>query len=174
MKLAKFRFGGVHPHDSKNTANIVSSNMGNPPKSVLISMAQHIGAPAKLLKNKGDKVERGELIGEANGYVSGNVSSSVSGSVASVEIAPQPLGRGANALLINVEPNSYNLPYDEKSNFMSLSVEEMSDKIKKAGIVGMGGATFPANVKVDGAAERRLRHFNNKRCGMRTLYYKRL
>ena len=153
MKLAKFRFGGVHPHDSKNTANIVSSNMENPPKSVLISMAQHIGAPAKLLKNKGDKVERGELIGEANGYVSGNVSSSVSGSVASVEIAPQPLGRGANALLINVEPNSYNLPYDEKSNFMSLSAEEMSDKIKKAGIVGMGGATFPANVKVDGASK---------------------
>ena len=71
------------------------------------------------MKNKGDKVERGELIGEANGYVSGNVSSSVGGSVASVEIAPQPLGRGANALLINVEPNSYNLPYLVFNDFIS-------------------------------------------------------
>lgn len=61
MKLAKFRFGGVHPHDSKNTANIVSSNMENPPKSVLISMAQHIGAPAKLLKIKAIRLKEENL-----------------------------------------------------------------------------------------------------------------
>ena len=143
MKLGKFRFGGVHPHDSKDTANIVSSNLSQSPKTVLISMAQHIGAPAKMLKNKGDKVERGELIGEASGYVSGNVYSSVTGTVASAEIAAPPLGRGANALLINTDANAVNLAYSE----------EMSKKIQQAGIVGMGGATFPTNVKVDGAAK---------------------
>ena len=153
MKLGKFRFGGVHPHDSKDTANIVSSNLSQSPKTVLISMAQHIGAPAKMLKNKGDKVERGELIGEASGYVSGNVYSSVTGTVASAEIAAPPLGRGANALLINTDANAVNLAYSEDSNYMSLSAEEMSKKIQKAGIVGMGGATFPAHVKVDGAAK---------------------
>ena len=153
MKLGKFRFGGVHPHDSKDTANIVSSNLSQSPKTVLISMAQHIGAPAKMLKNKGDKIERGELIGEASGYVSGNVYSSVTGTVASAEIAAPPLGRGANALLINVDANAVNLAYSEDSNYMSLSAEEMSKKIQKAGIVGMGGATFPAHVKVDGAAK---------------------
>ena len=153
MKLGKFRFGGVHPHDSKDTADIVSSNLSQLPKTVLISMAQHIGAPAKMLKNKGDKIERGELIGESNGYVSGNVYSSVTGTVASVEIAAPPLGRGANALLINVDANADNLAYSEDVNYMSLSAEEMSKRIQKAGIVGMGGATFPTNVKVDGAAK---------------------
>ncbi|ACN84140.1 electron transport complex subunit RsxC [Brachyspira hyodysenteriae] len=153
MNLGRFRFGGVHPHDSKDTADISSSALSNAPKTVLISMAQHIGAPAKILKNKGDKIERGELIGEAGGYVSGNVHSSVTGTVASVEIAPPPLGRGANALLINVDSNADNLAYFESSDYMSMSAEEMSKKIQQAGIVGMGGATFPTHVKVDGAAK---------------------
>ncbi|MEI0559236.1 electron transport complex subunit RsxC [Brachyspira intermedia] len=153
MNLGRFRFGGVHPHDSKDTADIASSALSNPPKTVLISMSQHIGAPAKMLKNKGDKIERGELIGEAGGYVSGNVHSSVTGTAASVEIAAPPLGRGANALLINVDSNADNLAYFESSDYMSMPVEEMSKKIQQAGIVGMGGATFPTHVKVDGAAK---------------------
>lgn len=153
MKLGRFRFGGIHPHDSKDTADISSSNLSNPPKSVLISMAQHIGAPAKMLKKKGDKVERGELLGEANGFVSGNVYSSVTGTVSNVETAPPPLGRGASAFLINVDANADKLSYFESSDYMSLPVEEMSKRIQKAGIVGMGGATFPTNVKVDGAAK---------------------
>ena len=153
MNLGRFRFGGVHPHDSKDTADIASSALSNPPKTVLISMSQHIGAPAKMLKNKGDKIERGELIGEAGGYVSGNVHSSVTGTAASVEIAAPPLGRGANALLINVDSNADNLAYFESSDYMSMPVEEMSKRIQQAGIVGMGGATFPTHVKVDGAAK---------------------
>ena len=153
MQLGKFRFGGVHPNDSKDTADISSSTLSKLPKTVLISMAQHIGAPAKMLKNKGDKINRGELIGEAGGYVSGNVHSSVTGSIANVEIAANPLGRGANAFLINIDSNADNLAYYEESNYMSLSAEEMSKRIQKAGIVGMGGATFPTNVKVDGAAK---------------------
>lgn len=153
MNLGRFRFGGVHPHDSKDTADIASSALSNPPKTVLISMSQHIGAPAKMLKNKGDKIERGELIGEAGGYVSGNVHSSVTGTAASVEIAAHPLGRGANALLINVDSNADNLAYFESSDYMSMPVEEMSKRIQQAGIVGMGGATFPTHVKVDGAAK---------------------
>lgn len=153
MNLGRFRFGGVHPHDSKDTADISSSSLSKLPKTVLISMAQHIGAPAKMLKNKGDKIERGELIGEAGGYVSGNVYSSVTGTAASVEIATPPLGRGANALLINVDSNADNLAYFESSDYMSMPAEEMSKKIQSAGIVGMGGATFPTHVKVDGAAK---------------------
>lgn len=153
MKLGKFRFGGVHPHDSKDTAQIASSTMTQAPKSVLISMAQHIGAPAKMLKNKGDKVQRGEMIGEASGYVSGNVFSSVSGTIANIEIAPPPLGRGASAFLINLDAEANNVDFTLNNNYMTLSAEEMSKKIQNAGIVGMGGATFPTNVKVDGAAK---------------------
>ena len=61
MNLGRFRFGGVHPHDSKDTADIASSALSNPPKTVLISMSQHIGAPAKMLKNKGDKIPEYKL-----------------------------------------------------------------------------------------------------------------
>lgn len=153
MKLGKFRFGGIHPNDSKNSAEISSSKLANPPKTVLISMAQHLGAPANLLKSKGDEVKRGELIGEANGFISGNVSSSFSGKVASIDIAPPPLGRGANAVLINVDVSDGLPEYLEVPNYMSLSSEEILDKIFKAGVVGMGGATFPTNVKVSGASK---------------------
>ncbi|MCZ9956205.1 hypothetical protein [Brachyspira hyodysenteriae] len=143
MNLGRFRFGGVHPHDSKDTADISSSALSNAPKTVLISMAQHIGAPAKILKNKGDKIERGELIGEAGGYVSGNVHSSVTGTVASVEIAPPPLGRGANALLINVDSNADNLAYFESSDYMSMSAEEMSKKNTASRYSWYGWCYFP-------------------------------
>ena len=153
MKLAKFRFGGIHPNDSKNSAEISSSKLTTFPKTVLISMAQHSGAPANLLKNKGDEVKRGELIGEANGFISGNVSSSFSGKIASIDIAPRPLGNGASAALINVDTSDGVPEYLEVSNYMSLSSEEILDKIFKAGVVGLGGGTFPTNVKVSSASK---------------------
>lgn len=149
MKLAKFRFGGIHPHDNKHAAGIHSEVLPLP-KSVLITSSQHFGAPAKIVKQKGDTVEKGELIAEAGAGLSAMVHSSVSGKISSIEIAASPLGRNAHACLIDVA-ESNNKKYDNIKSHTSLSAEETIAKIRAAGIVGLGGAMFPADGKINTA-----------------------
>lgn len=150
MKFGKFRFGGVHPNDHKEAASIHSTYLPTP-KSVLITSLQHAGAPAKIVKVKGDKVSKGDLIGEASGYVSANIHASVDGTVTSIDVAPQPLGRNSNAVLITSDLNASNIAYQENKDYMSYPTEVMLKKIKDAGIVGLGGAMFPTHVKIEGA-----------------------
>ena len=150
MNLGKFRFGGVHPNDHKEAAEIVSSVFPKP-KTVLIASAQHAGAPAKIIKKKDDDVKKGELIAEAQGYVSASIHASISGKVASIETVPIPLGRGSQGCLIQETENVTDTEYKLNPSFMSLSAEEMLSKIANAGIVGMGGAMFPTSVKIAGS-----------------------
>lgn len=150
MKFGKFRFGGVHPNDHKEASGIHSTPLPTP-KSVLITTAQHAGAPAKIVKSKGDKILKGDIVAEASGYVSANINSSVEGTVTSIEVAPPPLGRGANAVLITSDLNAPNIAYQENKDYMSYTPEIMLQKIKSAGIAGLGGAMFPAHVKIEGA-----------------------
>ncbi|MBR3568054.1 MAG: electron transport complex subunit RsxC [Salinivirgaceae bacterium] len=145
-----FKIGGVHPEANKlSAANaIVSAQL---PKTAIISLAQHIGAPANAVVQKGDKVKVGQLIGEANGFVSANIHSSVSGTVSKVDLAVDVAGFKKPAVFIDVEGDEWLETIDRTDTL----VEEIKDdaktivgKIKDAGIVGMGGATFPAHVKL--------------------------
>lgn len=150
MKIGKFRFGGVHPDDHKEAAEVHSTKLPTP-KSVLICSLQHAGAPANIVKVKNDIVKKGEIIATQNGFVSANIHSSVSGKVLSIETTPPPLGRGVNGCLIQTDENAEENIFNLNRNFMSLSGEEMLKKIADAGIVGMGGAMFPTSVKLSGA-----------------------
>lgn len=150
MNLGRFRFGGVHPNDHKEAADVVSSVLPTP-KSVLLASLQHAGAPAKIIKQKGDEVKKGDIIAEAQGYVSAHIHASISGKITSIEIAPPPLGRGSQACLIQSNDNAPDTEYKLNANFMSLSAEEMLAKIANAGIVGLGGAMFPTSVKISGS-----------------------
>ena len=121
------------------------------PKTAIIPLAQHIGAPANAVVQKGDKVKVGQLIGEANGFVSANIHSSVSGTVSKVDLAVDVAGFKKPAVFIDVEGDEWLETIDRTDTL----VEEIKDdaktivgKIKDAGIVGMGGATFPAHVKL--------------------------
>lgn len=145
-----FKIGGVHPEAKKlSAANaIVGAQL---PKTAIIPLAQHIGAPANAVVQKGDKVKVGQLIGEANGFVSANIHSSVSGTVSKVDLAVDVAGFKKPAVFIDVEGDEWLETIDRTDTL----VEEIKDdaktivgKIKDAGIVGMGGATFPAHVKL--------------------------
>ncbi len=146
MPLKAFKRGGIHPKDSKYTGGYAITN-ADIPKKVRIPMAMHIGAPAKVVVKEGDVVEEGQLIGEAAGFVSANIHASVSGKVVSVAKGNTLTVRGVDFVTIETGGSIKNW-YESKQDYSSLSAEELLGKVKNAGIVGMGGATFPTHVKL--------------------------
>ncbi len=148
--MRTFKIGGIHPNDAKLSAGVAIEVMPLP-LQVSIPVAQHIGAPATVVVAKGDKVKAGTLIAQATGFVSANVHSSVSGTVAKIDNEPDASGNRRQVVVIDVEGDEWEENVDLKGDFkrtFNLSSEEIIAKIKDAGIVGMGGATFPTHVKL--------------------------
>ena len=153
MKLKTFRIGGIHPDDNKISSEAAVEMLPLPAVGY-ISMAQHLGAPAKPVVAVGDSVKAGQLIAEAGGFISANVHSSVSGKVKS--IAPRKDIAGNNVLHVEITVEG-----DEWAEGIDLSdtlVTEIPgdraailDRIKACGVVGLGGATFPTHVKLNPA-----------------------
>ncbi|MBN1308060.1 MAG: electron transport complex subunit RsxC [Chitinispirillaceae bacterium] len=141
--------GGVHPPASKNRTERLPIEPFPAPKKLIIPLSQHIGAPAKPVVKRGDRVLLGQVVGEGGGFVSAPVHSSVSGSVLSVGPFAHPVGRQ----IISVE-----IENDEKDETAALTApikawrdaapQELVQLIQAAGIVGMGGAGFPTHVKL--------------------------
>ena len=148
--LKTFHIGGVHPNDNKITADAPIEVFPILDK-VYISMAQHLGAPATPVVAKGDKVKVGDVIGEPAGFISGYVHASVSGTVTAVEPMKDLAGKLVMHVVIDVEGDEWRPEIDRSSDIVrdiKLSKEEILDKIKLSGIVGLGGATFPTHVKL--------------------------
>lgn len=148
--LKTFRIGGIHPPENKISAgkSIVRLPV---PEEVVIPLSQHIGAPAVPVVNKGDKVVTGQLIAKAGGFVSANVHSSVSGTVTSIGDFKDAAGYIKQAITIKTEGEEWESSINrseilEQSN--DISKEDIIRLINEAGIVGMGGATFPTHVKL--------------------------
>jgi electron transport complex protein RnfC len=141
--------GGTHPPDSKKATESLPIERANEPKVVVIPMQQHIGAPCEPIVQIGDEVKVGQKIGEAKGFVSVPVHSSVSGKVTAVE--PRLYSGGMAVPCIVIESDMQNIVSDQvvpKGDLTGLSAEDIKNIIKEAGIVGMGGATFPTHVKL--------------------------
>ncbi len=146
----KFTFkGGIHPYEGKELTMDKEVKEYLPTGDMVYPLSQHIGAPAKPVVKKGDKVLAGQLIAEAGGFVSANIHSAVSGTVKTIEPRLTASGSKVNSIVIendklyeSVDFVSNDKPLDE------LSKEEILDAIKAAGIVGMGGAGFPTHVKL--------------------------
>ena len=150
MRMKTFKMGGVHWDDHKISANVAIERFPTPAK-VAISMAQHLGAPATPCVEKGDKVKVGQVIGTPTGFVSGFVHSSVSGTVTAVEPRGDIVGNPVMHVCIDVEGDEYVdgiFTSDRIEREIKGSPEELLEKIKNAGIVGMGGATFPTHIKL--------------------------
>ena len=149
--MKTFRIGGVHPQDNKIYSAHKEITEVPLPKKAVIPLVQHIGAPAKPLVEKGDKVLVGQLIAEAGGFVSGNIHSPVSGTVTKVDVTKDAWGMPMPAIFIDVEGDEW-LPEIDRSNILNnlckLDAKEIVEKIKQAGIVGLGGACFPTHVKL--------------------------
>lgn len=141
--------GGAHPYEGKELSMANPIQVMMPKEELVFPMSQHIGAPATPVVAVGDTVKMGQIIGEASGFISANIISSVSGEVKAVE--PRLLSSGAKATCVVIANDGNYEPVEglgEDRDYTQLSKEEIRQIIKDAGIVGMGGAGFPTNVKV--------------------------
>ena len=148
--MKTFRIGGIHPKENKFSAGKKIQQI-NLPKQVAIPLAHYIGAPSEPIVKKGDLVKVGQLIGKANGFISANVHSSVSGKVNKIDVQLDASGYKRPAVFIEVDGDEWMESIDRSSTIIrecTLSKEEILKKIQDAGIVGLGGATFPAHVKL--------------------------
>ena len=143
--------GGMHPHEGLNGKAV---NSGNAicelpaPQRVIIPLSQHIGAPAAALVKKGDTVLMGQKIGEAGGYVSAPVHASVSGKVVGIEKVEVASGAMVDAVVIENDFQDTWCELHPSDHPETLSAKELQEIVREAGIVGLGGATFPTSVKL--------------------------
>ena len=147
--MKTFAMGGVHPHDNKISTEAVIEQMPLPEK-VVVLMNQHLGAPATPVVAKGDKVKVGQLIGEAQAFMCANVHSPVSGTVTKIDTCKDPFGLAKPAIYIDVEGDEWMESIDRTPDIKrecNLEPKEIVAKLKEMGIVGLGGATFPAHIK---------------------------
>ena len=147
MGLATFK-GGIHPPDKKILAANSPIVTAKPPKIAVIPLSQHIGAPCNPIVSIGQEVKKGEVVGEPAGFVSSPVHASVSGKVVAIAEFPNAMGRMVNSVVIENDGKEEWTPLKDNPDYMSLPPEELKEKVKAAGIVGMGGATFPTVVKL--------------------------
>ncbi len=148
--MKTFPMGGVHPSENKLSCAKPIEVLPLP-DVVTIPLAQHIGAPAVAKVAKGDKVLTGQLIAEAGSFMSANIHSPVSGTVTAVDMAVN--GQGLRQMMITIkrEGDDWVEGIDRSDALVKVcpfSAQEIIAKIKDAGIVGMGGATFPTHVKL--------------------------
>jgi electron transport complex protein RnfC len=153
MGLATFR-GGIHPPERKELSREASLSPVKPPKTVVIPMSQHIGAPCKPLVEIGEEVKLGQPVGEAGGFVSAPVHASVSGKVVGIGEFPTAMGRMVPCVVIENDMQDTWTELQDDPDYLSLDPEALKEKIKAAGIVGMGGATFPTFVKLSPPKEK--------------------
>lgn len=151
--MKTFSKGGVHPDENKLSAGSAIREAGLP-KQAVFSMFQHIGAPAKPVVAKGDEVKVGTLLAEAGGFVSAPVYSSVSGKVSKIDNVLDASGTCRQAVIVDVEGDEWEESIDRSPALVrmeerpELDAAAIVQKVKEAGIVGMGGATFPCHVKL--------------------------
>lgn len=153
MNIRTFRIGGIHPEENKLTAESETKTAALP-KQAIFPLSQHIGAPAKAVVGKGDKVKVGTMIAEAGSYVSAPIYSSVSGTVFKIDTAIDATGYRTPVIIINVEGDEWEETIDRSDKLETLkehpelSPEVIVERIRNAGITGMGGAGFPTFIKL--------------------------
>ena len=142
-------YGGVHPSERKEFSEHLALKRFPDPKTVVIPLSQHAGAPANPIVQVGDNVFVGQKIGEAAAFISSPVHSSVSGKVVAIEDRPHPT-RG-QCLSVVIESDGKNTLHESvkpNKSLDSLTPDEIVEIVREAGIVGMGGAGFPTAVKL--------------------------
>ncbi len=167
MKTVKSPFhfkGGVHPDYNKELARDKAIEKLPLPAELVVSMSQHLGAPAKCLVKPGDFVKRGQLIGEKNGFISVCVRAPADGKVKAIEKRLGPAGGKADAVILDTTatpepapdansptppPTNSPTPILPPLDWKTATREELLKRVEEAGICGMGGAGFPTSVKLN-------------------------
>ncbi|MCK5208545.1 MAG: electron transporter RnfC, partial [Cyclobacteriaceae bacterium] len=150
--IKTFPMGGVHPAENKYTADKPIDKL-EIPRQVSIPISQHIGAPAKPVVEQREKVKVGQVIAKSAGFVSANIHATIAGTVAKFDKVMDSTGYKRDAIIIKAGKDEeewdegIDLSTDLISDF-TLGREDIIKKIAEAGIVGLGGATFPSHVKL--------------------------
>lgn len=139
--------GGIHPPYFKDISIREPLRVAALPKTVIIPLSQHIGAPCEAVVAKGDEVEEGQIIGKSASFVSASVHASVSGKVTDVKKSFHPALGPTMSVFIERDEEKQPKTYTEQDG-ETLTPQELIEKVKAAGIVGMGGAAFPTHVKL--------------------------
>ena len=148
--LKTFVLGGIHPPENKLSANQPIRALAIP-SQVVVPMGQNLGAPSKPVVKRGEKVKTGQLIAEAGGFISSHLHAPVSGTIFKIDNVMDMSGYRRPAFIINVEGDEWMDNIDRSDKLVTdvdFTPEEIVAKVKAAGIVGMGGATFPTHVKL--------------------------
>lgn len=147
MKLKTFK-GGIHPYDGKEYTKNEAIKLMNASQEVVFPLSQHIGAPAKAIVKPKDEVKVGQTIAVAQGFVSANIASSVSGTVKTIEPRLDTSGTYKDAIVIMNDGQYTHFNEEHQNDVSLLTKEEIIEKVKQAGVVGLGGAGFPTHVKL--------------------------
>lgn len=141
--------GGIHPKDGKELAKDKPIENMPPPAEVVIPLSQHIGAPCTPVVKAGDTVKRGQLIATAEAFMHADIHASVSGKVKKIDVLPHSGRISCPAIVIaNDGEDTWADGLPLRRDWRQMEREEMLAAIQQAGIVGMGGATFPAHIKL--------------------------
>jgi len=136
--------GGVHPADHKDQTNTRAVERAPVPPMLTVPLSQHLGAPCSALVGKGDRVKRGQVIGDVEAMVSAPVHSPVDGEV--TDVGPVLLASGMRSLAVTIVPDEQ----QDLDSFEPVTVgaDSVRERVRAAGIVGLGGAAFPSSVKL--------------------------
>lgn len=159
MKTLTFPAGGIHPPEEKQYTEHLEIERAPLPARAVIPLQQHIGAPCEPLVKAKDEVQTGQKIGGPKGFVSAPVHASISGTVTAVAPMPHPIGREVLSVVIASDgADRWVQGITETEDPLSLGPDQIKAKIQEAGIVGMGGATFPTHVKLSPPKEKPIDH----------------
>ena len=158
--MLKSFLGGIHPYYGKDKTAGKKIRPAKEPVKVIIPLVQHIGAPAEPIVKIDDSVKAGQKIGESKGFVSLPVHSSISGKVVAIQPYPHPLGQKVNSIIIESDAeNTLDETIQPKGDISTLTLQDIKEIIREAGIAGMGGATFPTHVKLSPPQGKRIDTF---------------
>ena len=151
-ELFKFK-GGVHPPEHKAESSARPVRVAPLPKKLVIPLRQHIGSPAKPLVSVGDRVLKGQMIGEADGTISAAVHASSSGIVTAVDLQPVPHISGLPDLCISIETDGRDEWVEHGPlDYRAMAPTDLRMRLRDLGLAGLGGAVFPSAVKLDPGA----------------------
>lgn len=148
--LKTFPKGGVHPPENKLSKDAAIRSIPLP-KTVYIPLSQHLGSPSTALVKKGDRVKTGQLIASSSGFISANIHSSVSGTISKIDEILDSSGYKRPCIVIETEEDEWAdgiITAENAGTNANISKAEIIEKVAAAGIVGLGGATFPTHIKL--------------------------
>ena len=143
--------GGIHPPENKAQSLQTSLKQAPIPESVVLPLGMHAGAPAIPCVQVGDKVKRGEKVAQPSGAFSAAIHASISGVVSAIEdrLVSHPSGNPGQAIVIQSDGLDESVSMEPIANYREAPVESLRERVREAGIAGLGGAGFPSHIKLN-------------------------